>query len=121
MDMTVEKVGKFSENIPSSRKFALLYDEITEIMKKHNLTEQLIQPGKETEGRNITSIPISIQCSGKLEDIFEFFKSIESFDRLIRIEKLEMVNKTDGDTIKMKADAKVYYRPNAGGNEDNNT
>jgi len=121
MDMTLKKVGKFSDNVPSSRKFALLCDEIAEVMKRHNLTEQLIEPSSEVVGEKITCIPISIQCVGELDEIFAFFKSIESFDRLIRVENLEMKKKTNEDLITMRASAKVYYRPDADGNEDNNS
>lgn len=107
-------VGNYENKIPTARNFASLYDEIGNIMKKHDLTDQLIQPANETVGNFIACIPISIECTGKLKNIFEFFKSLEKLERLIRIEKLELISKLEEDTVTVKASAKVYYRPAEG-------
>jgi Tfp pilus assembly protein PilO len=110
MERTKKQIGNYDRKIPFGRRFATLYDEIADVMKKHNLSEQLIQPGSEVVGTEIASIPISINCSGRLEEVFEFFRSIESFERVIRIENLEMKSELDQDIVDVKAAAVVYYR-----------
>ncbi len=110
MERIKTKIGDYDRKIPFGRKFASLYDEITDVMKKHNLSDQVIQPGREITGSEMSSIPISIECSGDLKDVFGFFRSIESFDRLIRIESLEMKSELERDVIAIKAGAVVFYR-----------
>ncbi|MBW8016372.1 MAG: type 4a pilus biogenesis protein PilO [Planctomycetes bacterium] len=119
MEQKKKQIGDYDRKIPFGRRFASLYDEITAVMKKHNLSEQLIQPGRETVGEEISSIPITINCSGGLKDIFEFFRSIESFDRLIRIEDIEMVSELDQDIVAVKAGAIVYYRRQSSTGQEN--
>lgn len=113
------QIGDYESKIPSGRRFAALYDEIAAVMSKHNLSSQSIQPGRETVGKEISSVPISISCSGLLSDVFEFFRSIESFDRLIRIENLQMQSKLNQSIVGVKAVAIVYYRQQPNGRQGN--
>lgn len=110
IDNIEKQIGDYDRKIPYGRRFATLYDEIAAVMNKHNLSEQLIQPGSETIGSELSSIPITINCSGQLKDIFEFFRSLESFDRVVRIENLQMESKLDQDIVAVTASALVYYR-----------
>lgn len=110
MEQIKLRVGDYDSKIPFGREFASLYDDIAAVMGKHNLSDQLIQPFGETVGKDVISIPIGLECSGRLSDVFGFFRSIESFDRLIRIEKLEMSSEPEQDVISIKANAVVYYR-----------
>jgi Tfp pilus assembly protein PilO len=119
MEQIKSKIGDYDRKVPSGREFALLYDEITDVMKKHNLSDQLIQPGSESVGNEMSSIPITIECSGNLKDIFGFFRSIESLNRLIRIESLDMKSKIDQDVIEVKAGAVVFYRNEYGSDRGN--
>lgn len=111
MERCVKLVGNYDERIPVDRRFAMLCNEIADVMNKCNLSDQLIQPGKETAGKDINSIELYVECAGRLSKIFEFFKSIEQFERVIRVESIQMLSKQDSDVINVKADAIVYYRP----------
>lgn len=107
-------VGDFDGKIPFVREFGSLWDQIATVMGKCGLKEQVIQPYGEVKGSEICLIPINMQCSGKFEEIFSFFQSIENFERVIRIESLSMSGSDlddGGDNIKMTANANVYYRP----------
>ncbi len=100
----------YDARIPDSRRFAVLWQEVADIMNHYGLTDQLVQPGQEVEGPNITCIPINIQCKGSMEGIFNFLQSIDKLDRLMQVEELGLENDSDftGD-LKMNAQAYVYY------------
>ena len=103
--------GDFDRKIPKNRNFADLWDQIAKVMNRHNLQEQLVQPGTEIKGDELNCIPISIQCTGSHSQIFEFFKSLQKFDRLIRVESVTLTNDSDfTGRVKMDADANVYYQ-----------
>ena len=108
------KVGNFDAGIPVDRKFASLCDKITGMMNEHKLNNQLIQPGKEIVGEDVNSVKLDINCSGKLSQIFGFFKAIENLERVIRIDNLDMKSEADSDVISVKANAVVYYRTGKG-------
>ena len=107
-------LANYDKRIPQSREFAVLWRQIADVMNKHNLKDQLVQPAGETQGSQLNCIPINIRCSGRLEQIFEFLKSLEKFERVIRIEQLRLENDRDlGGWLRMNAEAKVYYRSSA--------
>lgn len=109
-----QKLHNYDKKIPQSRQFATLWRRIADVMNEHNLKDQLVQPGNEIEGAELNCIPISIRCSGKLNQIFEFLKSLEKFERVIRIEQFRLLNDRNfTGWLKMNAEANVYYRPSA--------
>lgn len=104
-------LADYTRRIPPGRQFADLWHRIADVMNRHNLQDQVVQPGGETTGPTVGCIPITIQCSGTLEQVFEFLKSLTDFERVIRIDKLQLLNDADfSGRIKLIADAKVYYQ-----------
>ncbi|HEG44528.1 MAG TPA: hypothetical protein ENH94_10820 [Phycisphaerales bacterium] len=103
---------KYDMQIPEGRNFAALWQQIANVMNAHGLSDQLVQPSDEIRGDSINCIPLSIQCSGKLDQIYELFNSLQKMDRLIRIEHIQLLNDKGFDgTVRMQAKANVYYRP----------
>ena len=110
-----QEIGDYDRKIPRNRQFAALWQEIADIMNEHNLKDQLIQPGVEIQSENLNRIPISIECSGTLTQVFEFFQAFQGLERVIRIERLQLTNDKDfSGVVTMNALANVYYRPIAG-------
>ena len=98
--------------ITQGRNFALIWEQIAEVMNAHDLKDQLIQPESEITDGQLSCIPISIKCSGTLSQVFEFFKSLQQFERLIRLEQVKLVNDADfSGRIKVESKVNVYYRP----------
>ncbi len=109
-DLRVELVD-YDRKIPPDQQFADLWHRMAEAMSRHNLQDRIVQPGVETTSQSVGCIPITIQCSGTLEQTFEFLKSLADFDRLVRIEELQLQNDTEySGWIKLSAAAKVYYQ-----------
>ena len=107
-----DDLEKYDTQIPEGRNFAALWQQIADVMNAHGLSDQLVQPSDEIRGDSINCIPLSIQCSGELNQVYELFNSLQELDRLIRIEHVQLLNDKDFDGIvKMQAKANVYYRP----------
>ena len=108
------KIGDLDRKIPVVREFGSLWDQIAAVMKNCGLKEQQIKPETEVKSEDICIIPINIQCSGNLQEIFSFFRSLEGFERVVRIESLSMIGSGREDAIgeiKLTANANFYYRP----------
>ena len=110
------EVGEYDEKIPTSRDLAVFWQEIADIMNRFNLKDQLVQPGTETHDQDLACIPINIQCSGNIEQIFAFFNSLQKIKRVIRIEQLQLDNDQNlTGLLNAKAKANVYYRTSVQG------
>lgn len=107
------QIGNFEAKIPNSRQLGPFLQQITDVMNKHNLREQSVQPDTEAglELEDIRCIPIDIQCKGRLKQIFSFFKSLKKLDRTVRLEQVELESDSDsvGD-VSMRAKAAIYYK-----------
>ncbi|MHC4571244.1 MAG: type IV pilus inner membrane component PilO [Planctomycetota bacterium] len=108
-------VRNYEANIPAQRGLGAFLHKIAKLMNEHNLQGQVIQPGKELKAEKLNCIPVSMQCKGRLKHIFEFFRQLQSLDRLVRIEQVKLVNDRDfSGEVSMQTKAVVYYRTEAG-------
>ena len=107
-------VGNYEVNVPRQRALGVFSHRIANLMNENNLREQLIQPGKEVEAEELNCIPVSMQGKGRLKQIFEFFRRLQSLDRLVRIEQVKLVNDKDfSGEVSMQTKAVIYYRTEA--------
>jgi len=107
-------VRNYEANIPGHRDLGMFLQRIANLMNKHNLRDQLVQPGKEIEAEGLHCMPVSMQCKGRLKQIFEFFGSLQVLDRVVRIEQVKLVN--DGDfsgEVSIQTETVIYYRAEA--------
>lgn len=106
-----EEVGNYEANVPRDKSLGTFLHKIANLMNEHNLHDQLIQPSKEIEVDKLNCIPITMQCKGGLEDIFDFYKSFQGLDRLVRIEQIRLINSDDlSGMVSMRVTAGIYYR-----------
>lgn len=106
-------VGDYDARVPHSRDLGDFQLKIAGLMKEYNLTDEEIKPGSEVTSEGLSGISVSIRCTGSLSQIFEFCGSLQSLDRLVRIERIELVNDKDfSGQVKMDAETVIYYRTN---------
>jgi len=109
-------VGNYTTNIPAERTLGEFLHKIADLMNKHNLSEQQVQPGKEIKTEKLNCIPVSMRCKGRLIRIFEFYKSLQQLERSIRIEQVKLSNDTNlSGEVSMQTEAIIYYKPKADG------
>ncbi len=110
VDQLTKKTADFNVRIPDNQQFADLWQQIADVMTTHDLEEQIIEPGAEIVGESITRIPLTIKCSGTISQIFGMLQSLDSFERTISLDKVELINDKDFvGKIKLIASANVYY------------
>lgn len=116
--------GSFQAKVPSGRCYGLFLERITGLMNRCHLQDQSVQPRREvaisigTQSQQlINCIPVNIRCSGRLRQIFEFFKLLQQLDREIRIARVELTNRDylhkdprlDGSEVNMETEVCIYY------------
>ena len=56
-----------------------------------------------------------MQCKGELAQISEFYRRLQTLDRLVRIEKVKLSNDNSySGQVNMETEAVVYYRAKVG-------
>jgi Tfp pilus assembly protein PilO len=105
------QVGNYEAKIPADRQLGAFLQEIADVMNKHNLREQVVQPESEMQADTLMCIPVHIQCKGTESQLFEFFKSLRNLERLIRIERVQLKNNLEmNGIVTLDARVNIYYR-----------
>ena len=109
------RLGDYEANIPGQRAHGVFLRRLADLMKEHDLSEQVITPGEEIEADRFNCIPVRMQCKGKLAQISEFYRRLQTQDRLVRIEKVKLSNDNSySGQVNMETEAVVYYRAKVG-------
>ncbi|MHC4149074.1 MAG: type IV pilus inner membrane component PilO [Planctomycetota bacterium] len=108
-------VVSYEQQVPAQRDLGAFLHRIADLMNEHNLGGQLVQPAEEISAGHLQCIPVSMQCTGRLTQIFKFFKSLQNLDRLVRIERVALTNEHDfSGEVSMQTRAVIYYRTDDG-------
>lgn len=103
-------IGNYQARIPQQRVLGVFLRKIANLMNEHNLKEQVIAPAKETETEELSCIPVSIKCKGKLAQVFEFCKQLQALDRLVRVEQVTLTNDSGfSGELTLETRAVIYY------------
>ncbi len=109
------RLGDCEASIPEQRAHGGFLQRITDLMKDHDLKDQNIASGSELKADKFNCIPVSMHCKGELAQISEFYRRLQSLDRLVRIEKVTLTNDASfGGQVTMETEAVVYYRTKPG-------
>ncbi|TFG47736.1 MAG: hypothetical protein E4H40_05920 [Candidatus Brocadiia bacterium] len=105
------KAGNYELSVPSSLELGGFLQELAGLMDKQNLREQQIQPGEKTQVGGLKGIPVNMKCRGTMSQMFEFFRTLQSLNRAVRVEHVQLVNTSDysGD-LSMETRAMIFYR-----------
>ncbi len=105
------EVGDYDAKVPRELNLGTFQQQISDLMDKHGLTEQLIEPGEALDAEQVNCKPVNIQCKGRLEQVYNFFDSMQSLDRLVRIERVQLTNDSEySGQVNMQATTVIFYR-----------
>lgn len=106
-----EIVAHYEEYVPPKQTIGVFLKQIAHLMTEHSLSDQVVAPGKEIEADDINCIPVSMDCTGALRDIFGFYRDVRAMDRLVHIEKVVLKNDSDlMGQVSMHTEALIFYR-----------
>ena len=107
-----QDTSNFDLNVPEQRDLGVFLQQLADLMIEHNLRKQVVAPENEIKAEGLGCIPIKMQCKGKLIQIFEFFKQLQTLDRLVRIEQVNLVNDNSfSGEVSMETKVVIFYNP----------
>lgn len=114
---TEQIVDHYESYVPAEGSSGLFLQEIARIMTVHHLADQVVVPSKEVESGGVGCIPVHVNCTGSLKDIFGFFRDFQAMERLVRVEKVILQNDRDfTGRVTLDTDAVIFYQPQAARN-----
>ncbi len=103
----------FKEKIPGERSLGSFLQQIAELMDKNGLKDHSVQPRENIENKDFAYIPLVVDCKGELKDIFNFFRSVEELERLVKIEEVTLNNSASySGELEMSAKVYIFYQDN---------
>lgn len=105
------ELGNYEVKMPKQRALGEFLSRIADLMNEHNLREQVIVPLEEIKAEQLNCIPVNIQCKGNIKQIFRFYHRLQDLGRLVRIERVKLVNDSDfTGEVKSETKAVIYYK-----------
>jgi Tfp pilus assembly protein PilO len=106
-------LGDSEDRVPEQRALGEFLHKISDLMKEHNLKDEVVTPEAEIEADKFNCIPVTMKCKGELSQISEFYRRLQSINRLVRIEQVKLFNDDNyTGSVTMETKAVVYYRAN---------
>ncbi len=97
--------------IPEEIQLGQFLQEIASLMNQYNLQEQFVKPGQERKIEQLYCVPIDIRCKGRLLQMYDFFKYLQSLERIVRIENVTFSNSLDLDgQLSVETKAVIFYK-----------
>ncbi len=107
-----ETVSHYDAYVPAENSLAIFVREASELMTQHQLTDQVVMAGKESQAGELVCVPVHITGAGELKNVFGFFQGLRKLERLVRIDRATLKNDAGfSGRIMMDAEVIIYYRP----------
>ncbi len=104
-------VESYESGITDRRALGVFLSRIASLMNEHGLEDQNVTPGEEITAGKLQCIPVEIKCKGRLVHMFEFFQHLQTLERFVRIEKVELINdESMSGRVNMKTQAVIFHR-----------
>lgn len=97
--------------IPEELQLGQFLQTIASLMNQYSLQEQFVKPGQERKIEQLYCVPIDIRCKGRLSQMYEFFKSLQTLERIVRIENVTFSNSPDlNGQLSMETKAVIFFK-----------
>jgi Tfp pilus assembly protein PilO len=99
--------------VPAEPEMAQLMRELQDTLERHQARDINTRHGDEFRGANYNVIPITLQFHARFIDAFLFLEHIESMNRLVRIDKLDLIGErqSPGAPLEVTVQFSAFYAP----------
>ena len=108
-----EQTAHFDAAIPSEPDLGGFLTELTAILERNGLENQILQPrpARPAAVGEVFVQPVTVQCEGRFESLFNAWREVELMNRLTQVERLHVRGDPEHPgRIRVEASLNVYYR-----------
>ncbi len=104
-------IADVNVKVPTRKSVGSFLEAMSALMTRHGLTDQMVVPGTEQVGLVARELPITVQCFGRLEQLFSFYRDLEGAQRLIGIDQIQLENDPNvSGQVSMNTQLVIYYK-----------
>ena len=85
-----EQASQFARSVPNSTALGPLLEQLSIDLASASMTSQEIAAKPIVEAEGFNRIPLTLACRGFFKDVFGLLQRIESYDRLVRVDRLQI-------------------------------
>ncbi len=103
------------KRLPESERIGQFLADLDALAGRHGVRVNNVRPGRAIREEICTRTPLSFSCEGRFSDLHALLYGLESMERLVRIEEVDMVRDSleTGCTLDVKCN--VYMREDDSG------
>jgi Tfp pilus assembly protein PilO len=119
-----EQMADFHKRLPQDRQFGEFLNELSDHLKKGDITEYSVQPRparqvdqtklpKELDlAKGTVILPVSLSFETSFTRLFEFLQSLQAIPRLFHVESMSVFNdETQPGRVRVEMVLQTYHRP----------
>jgi len=103
------QIAQSGVRLPQQKGMGQFLEDMSGLMTKHGLAEQVMIPLDEARIGSVSCLPITFRCQGRLAQIFAFYRDIADLGRLVRVQKVSLDNDDLQGTVSMEAQVVIFY------------
>jgi len=112
LELLEEDMGEMDRYIPRDKSIGAFLTEISTLMTRHGLTNQIVVPGAEAAGAIAIRVPVAVHCQGKLEAIYGIYADLKGVERVVQIDEIVLKNDAAmAGHLRMEAQLAIFYQP----------
>jgi Tfp pilus assembly protein PilO len=103
------KYKDFDRRLPKRQELGGFLREISEGLSQENLTNQTIEPGRPAQEDLFFTLPIVMKFRGSYLSLARFLERIDAFERLTRVQKLDIMPGGEGGALDITVQMNIYF------------
>jgi Tfp pilus assembly protein PilO len=103
------EIAQSEARLPQQKGMGQFLEDMSGLMAKHGLAEQVMIPLDEARVGSVSCLPITFRCQGRLAQIFAFYRDLADLGRLVRVQKVSLDNDNLQGTVSMEAQMVIFY------------
>ena len=103
------EIAQSEARLPRQKGMGQFLEDMSGLMAKHGLAEQVMIPLDEARVGSVSCLPITFRCQGRLAQIFAFYQDLAALGRLVRVQKVSLDNDDLQGTVRMEAQVVIFY------------
>ena len=103
------KYKDFDRRLPKRQELGGFLRTISEGLSEANLTNQTIEPGRPAQEDLFFTLPIVMKFRGSYLSLAEFLERIDGFERLTRVQKLDIMPGGEGGALDITVQMNIYF------------
>lgn len=109
VDELQRQAGSTSKEVPAESELAELLRGLSGLLQVQGVGDKEVQTRPAVQGVDYSLLPVSLRFSGTFRDTYRFLSEVETMRRLIRVDRLELRQGRNTDTLEVRVELGTFF------------